>query len=281
MSRARTWGLRLPTPGAAVALLAMWALTLVALYPLVWLLLSSLKTAYEMFDGAWRLPQAWQWQNYQAAWNFGLGHYMANSVLVTTVSVVLILLLGALTAFVLAVVPFRGKTAIYVFVMGGMILPPEVALFPLFRTLRFLGLYNTYAAMIVPYVAFGLPFAVFFLRAYMAMIPRDMHEAATIDGAGLLRSFWSIYLPMSRPALAAVAVIQGMKVWNEFMFALTFVESDRLRTLTVGISSFGEAVRVDWAVLMAGLVISILPVLAMFLAMQRHFIGGLTQGAVK
>jgi raffinose/stachyose/melibiose transport system permease protein len=234
-----------------------------------------------MFDGAWRLPQAWQWDNYRQAWNFGLGHYMVNSILVTTVSTALILLLGALTAFLLAVAEFRGKLLVYLFVMGGMILPPEVALFPLFRILRALGLYDTYAAMIVPYVAFGLPFSVFFLRAYMAMIPRDMHEAATIDGAGLLRSFWSIYLPVSRPALAAVAVIQGMKVWNEFMFALTFVESNRLRTLTVGISTFGEAVRVDWAVLMAGLVISIVPVLAAFLAMQRHFISGLTQGAVK
>jgi raffinose/stachyose/melibiose transport system permease protein len=267
--------------GRVGALLLMWALTVITLYPLAWLLLSSLKTAYEMFDGAWRLPEAWQWGNYAAAWNFGLGHYMINSVLVTAVSIVLILLLGAFTAFILTVCDFRGKLAIYVFVMGGMILPPEVSLFPLFRVLTVLGLYNTYGAMIVPYVAFGLPFAVFFLRAYMTMIPRDMHEAATLDGATLLRSFWSIYLPMSRPALAAVAVIQGMKVWNEFMFALTFIESDRLRTLTIGISTFGDAMRVDWAVLMAGLVISIVPVLAVFLLMQRHFVGGLTQGAVK
>ena len=273
--------MRRPSVGQMGALALMSALTLATLYPLVWLVLSSLKTTYEMFDGAWRLPQVWQWGNYRDAWNFGLGHYIANSVLVTGISTGLILLLGALTAFVLTVTDMRGKAAIYVFAMGGMILPPEVSLFPLFRILTVLGLYNTYGAMVVPYVAFGLPFAVFFLRAYMTLIPRDMHEAATLDGAGLLRSFWSIYLPMCRPALAAVAVIQGMKVWNEFMFALTFIESDRLRTLTIGISTFGDAMRVDWAVLMAGLVISVVPVLALFLAMQRHFVGGLTQGAVK
>ena len=135
--------------------------------------------------------------------------------------------------------------------------------------------------MIVPSVAFGLPFTVFLLRAYMVGIPHELHEAAVIDGASLMRVFWSIYLPLSRPALASAALIMGMRVWNEFVFALNFVESNALRTLTIGISTFGDALRVDWAVLMAGLVISILPVLGTFLAMQRQFLGSLTQGAIK
>jgi len=162
-----------------------------------------------------------------------------------------------------------------------MILPPEVCLFPLFKILSALGLYNTYGAMILPYVAFGIPFTTFLIRAHMVTIPAELFEAATVDGAGLLRIYWSIYLPVSRPALAAAAMIMIMRVWNEFVFALTFIESDSLRTLTIGISTFGDALRVDWTVLMAGLVISILPVLLTFLVMQRHFIGGLTQGAVK
>jgi len=268
------------SPGRVVVLALLTLLTLFTLYPLVWLVLSSLKTPYEMFDSAWRLPEVWQWGNYRTAWAFGLGHYIVNSVIVTSVSVTLILLAGALTAFLLTVVPFRGKALITLFIMGGMVLPPEVSLFPLFRILNMFGLYNTYGAMIVPYVAFGLPFAVFFIGAYMAMVPHDFYEAATLDGAGLLRCFWSIYLPVSLPAVAAVGVIQGMRVWNEFQFALTFIESDSLRTLTIGISTFGDALRVDWAVLMAGLVISVAPVLAAFLATQRHFVG-MAQGGVK
>jgi raffinose/stachyose/melibiose transport system permease protein len=263
------------------SLVLLWLLTMVTLYPLVWLVTNSLKTASEMFDKSWSLPVIWQWDNYVRAWNFGLGHYLVNSVIVTTVSVALIVFLGALAAFVLSILQFPGKQAIYLFILGGMILPPEVSLFPLFKILSTLGLYDTYGAMIFPYVAFGLPFTTFLIRAYMVTIPAEMHEAAVMDGAGVLHTFWHIYLPISRPALASAALIQAMRVWNEFIFALTFVESDSLRTMTIGISTFGDALRVDWAVLMAGLVISIVPVLITFLAMQRQFIGGLTQGALK
>jgi raffinose/stachyose/melibiose transport system permease protein len=269
------------TPGRIAALLLLWGLTVVALYPLVWLVTNSLKSAAEMFDRSWALPEIWQWENYAKAWGFGLGQYIVNSVLVTTASVTLIVLIGALSAFVLTVLHFPGKKLVYGMILGGLILPPEVSLFPLFKILTTLGLYNTYGAMILPYVAFGLPFTTFLLRAYMTTIPTELHEAAIVDGAGLLRIFWSIYLPVSRPALASAALIMGMRVWNEFIFALTFVESNDLRTLTIGISTFGDALRLDWAVLMAGLVISIIPVLGAFLLMQRQFIGGMTQGAVK
>ncbi len=275
------WLRRQMTPGKLTALILFWGLIVVTLYPLIWLILNSLKTSSEMFDRSWDLPQIWQWSNYRQAWDFGLGHYIVNSFLVTTVSVTLIVLIAALNAFVLSVLNFRGKNIVYVVLLGGMIMPPEVSLFPLFKILSTLGLYNTYFAMILPYVAFGLPFATFLIRAHMVGIPSELHEAATIDGAGLLRVFWSIYLPVSRPALAAAAMIMVMRTWNEFIFALTFVESDSLRTLTIGISTFGDALRVEWTVLMAGLVISITPVLITFLFMQRQFIGGLTQGAVK
>lgn len=269
------------SPAQIAALLLMLALTTIAIYPLVWLALNAFKSAHEMFDRSWALPQTWRWSNFVEAWNFGLGRYMVNSVIVTGSSVLLIVMIGALTAFALTVLDFPGKRLVYAFILGGMILPPELSLFPLFKILNAIGLYNTYGAMIVPSVAFGLPFTVFLLRAYMVGIPHDLHEAAVIDGASLMRIFWSIYLPLSRPALASAALIMGMRVWNEFVFALNFVESNALRTLTIGISTFGDALRVDWAVLMAGLVISILPVLATFLAMQRQFLGSLTQGAIK
>jgi len=276
-----TLGHRPLGPSRLAALALMWGLTTLAIYPLVWLVTNAFKASHEMFESSWALPETWRWENFVTAWNFGLGHYIVNSVIVTGVSVVAVVLLGSLAAFVLTVYRFPGKTLIYGFILGGLILPQEVSLFPLFKILNTLGLYNTYGAMIVPYVAFGLPFTTFLMRAYMVTIPGELHEAATVDGAGLLRVFWHVYLPVSRPAIASAAMIMGMRFWNEFTFALTFVESNGIRTLTVGLSTFGDALRVDWAVLMAGLVISIAPVLTTFLLMQRQFIHGLTQGAVK
>ena len=263
------------------ALASLVVLAVVTIYPLVWLLLNSLKQADELFDRSWALPQTWHWGNYPKAWAFGLGHFMVNSVLVTTVSVAAIVLLSALAAFTLVTMRFPGRGLLHAVILGGLIVPPEVSLFPLFKIMLVLGIYNTYFAMILPDTAYGLPFTVLLLRAYMTLIPAEMAEAARIDGAGMLRCFWSVYLPLARPALAAAALVQGMRVWNEFVFALTFVGHDRLRPLTVGLTTFGDSLHTDWPVLLSGLVISILPVLAVFLLMQRQFMGGLTAGALK
>jgi len=268
-----------PSRAAAFALLS--ALSVVTVYPLIWLVINSFKRTDELFEASWALPASWRWENYPKAWRFGLGHFMANSVLVTTVSVAAIVLLSALAAYVLVTVRFRGRGVLHAFILGGLIVPPEVSLFPLFKIMLVLGVLNTYFAMILPDVAYGLPFTVLLLRAYMMVIPAEMAEAARIDGAGMLRCFWSIYLPLCRPALAAAALVQGMRVWNEFVFALTFVGRDALRPLTVGLTTFGDSLQTDWPVLLAGLVISIVPVLTAFLLMQRQFMGGLTAGALK
>jgi raffinose/stachyose/melibiose transport system permease protein len=267
--------------GRLGALALLLVLAVVTIYPLVWLVINSLKQADELFDRSWALPTQWHWRNYPKAWAFGLGHFMANSVLITAVSVAAIILLGALAAYTLVTRRFAGRGLLHAFILGGMIVPPEVSLFPLFKIMLVLGIYNTYWAMILPDIAYGLPFTVLLLRAYMTVIPPEMAEAARIDGAGMLRCFWSVYLPLSRPAIAAAALVQGMRVWNEFVFALTFVGRDALRPLTVGLTTFGDSLHTDWPVLLSGLVISILPVLAVFLLMQRQFMGGLTTGALK
>ncbi|WP_299860086.1 carbohydrate ABC transporter permease [uncultured Hoeflea sp.] len=262
-------------------LLLFWILTAISIYPLIWLVLSSLKTSSEMFGNSWAFPEVWQWDNYVQAWNAGISRYLLSSVIVTLISTLLVVYLSAAAAYALVVLRFRGKAAIYALILGGLILPPEVALFPLFQTLTWLGIYNTYWALIIPYTAFGIPFATFLIRAYMVKIPIELSEAAAMDGAGPLWSFRNIYLPLCRPVLASAALIQSMRSWNEFIFALSFVESENVKTITIGMMSFANALRSDWSVLMAGLVISIIPVLLVFIVLQRQFIGGLTQGAVK
>lgn len=264
---------------AALALLTVLAVATV--YPLIWLLFNSLKSSDALFERSWALPSSWLWHNYPEAWRYGLGRFMANSVLITMASVVAIVLLGALAAFVLVTRRFPGRDIMTAIVLGGLIVPPEVSLFPLFKIMVLLGIYNTYLAMIAPDIAYGLPFTVLLLRAYMTQIPPEMAEAATIDGAGMLRCFWHVYLPLARPALAAAAMVQAMRVWNEFVFALTFVSNDALHPLTVGLTTFGDSLNTNWPVLLAGLVISIVPILVLFLLMQRQFVRGLTVGALK
>lgn len=274
--------LRLGSSAAHVGLLGLfWLLSGISVYPLIWVVLSALKSSNEMFGSAWALPEEWRWGNFATAWTFGLERYLINSVVVTVGATVGVVLLSALAAYALVVLRFRGKAAIYIAILGGSILPPEVSLFPLFKILVGLGIYDTYWALILPYVAFGLPFTTFLIRAYMVKIPYELHEAAVMDGARPLRAFWRIYLPLSRPILASAALIEAMRVWNEFIFALTFIESEDIKTITIGVMGFANALRGDWAVLMAGLVLSVVPVFLTFLVLQRQFIGGLTQGAVK
>ncbi|MCG8402399.1 MAG: carbohydrate ABC transporter permease, partial [Firmicutes bacterium] len=241
----------------------------------------SFKTSSEMFGNSWALPEVWHWGNYIKAWNTGISRYIISSVIVTVASVILVVVLSAAASFALVVLKFRGKVIIYTTIIGGLVLPPEVSLFPLFKTLNFLGIYNTYLALILPYVAFGIPFTTFLIRAYMVKIPIELSEAAVMDGAGPLWTFLHVYIPLCRPILASAALIQAMRSWNEFIFAPTFVESESVKTIAIGMMSFANALRSDWAVLMAGLVISVIPIMVTFLVLQRQFIGGLTQGAVK
>ena len=258
-----------------------WIFAIVSIYPMIWLALSSFKTSGEMFGTAWALPERWRWENYAAAWDYGVSQYLVSSLIVTVISTLLIVVLAAGASYALVALKIRGKSLFYMAILGGSILPPEVSLLPLFRTVTALGIYNTYWALIIPYLAFGLPFTTFLIRAYMVKIPIELSEAAEMDGAGPIWIFWHIYLPLSRPILASAALISAMRVWNEFIFALTFVESENVKTITIGMMSFANALRGDWAVMMAGMVISVLPIFIVFLVLQRQFIGGLTQGAVK
>ncbi len=260
---------------------AFLTLSVFCIYPLIWLFLNAFKTTNEMFTATWALPLTWRWENFQLAWNYGISRYLFNSLVVTVSTVVVEVLLAALAAYALVGMNFRGKALVYTLILGGAILPPEVSLFPLFKVMAATGLYNTYFALILPNVAFGLPFTTFLVRAYMVTIPKELAEAAVMDGASDFTVFREIYLPLCRPILASASLISAMRVWNEFIFALTFVESDSVKTVTIGVMNFAVALRADWGVLMAGLALSILPILATFLLMQRQFVGGLTQGAVK
>ncbi len=256
-------------------------LAFIALYPLVWIAINSLKTDVQLYEQSWALPKEWHWENYVQAWNFGIARYILNSVLVTVASVLLNISLSLMAAYALSRFRFKGRDFWLYFILGGLMLAPEVSLIPLFRILSTIKLYNTYFAMILPNVAFGIPFSTFLIRSYMLGLAKDYEEAAVMDGASAFGVFWYIVIPLCRPILASAMLLDAMRVWNEFMFALTFIIDDKLKTTPLGLMSFAGALREQWTVVMAGLIISAIPMILLFLLTQRQFIRGLAAGGIK
>ncbi len=254
---------------------------LMIIYPLIWMTMSGFKTNKELFLETWKLPNKLIWNNYVRAWNAGVGKYFLNSIIVTSASVFFTILISSTAAFSLARFEFKWKKVILVIVIGGLMLSPQVSLTSLYKLLQKLGIYNTYLALIVPYVAYRIPFTTFLIYSYMLSLPREIEDSAYIDGCSSWMVFRKMILPMSRPILATAALFTAMSCWNEFMFALVFIESDTLRTIPVGLMNLRSTLSTDWSVLMAGLTLSVLPMVLLFLIFQKQFVRGITSGGVK
>ncbi len=254
---------------------------LVIIYPIIWLGLSGLKSNSDFFLNTWKLPEEWIWSNYQAAWDAGIGQFFFNSVFVTLVSVLVVLVLGSMAAYGLSRFQFKGQNLLLVLILSGLMLAPQVSLIPLYKLLQGLGLYNTYWAMILPYVAFQLPFSIFLMRSYFLSIPRELEESAIIDGCNSWKVYRHIIVPMGKPIITSCALLTGMNVWNEFMFALVFVEDSSLRTIPVGLMNLRSQLNTNFGIQLAGLAISALPMIIAYILFQKQFVRGLTAGSVK
>ena len=254
---------------------------LIVIYPLLWVATNSFKTDMQLFDRSWSLPKEWRWENYATAWKYGIAKYILNSVIVTVITVFLNLIISVMAAYSLSRFKFKGSMFMLFFILGGLMLAPEVSLIPLFRILSTIGLYNTYWAMILPNLAFGIPFTTFLIRSYMLGLAKDFEEAATLDGASTYQIFIHVVVPLCRPILASAALLDAMRVWNEFMFGLTFITSDKLKTVPVGLMAFSGALREQYTVIMAGLIISAIPMIILYMLAQRQFIAGLAAGGLR
>lgn len=221
-------------------------------------------------------------ENYAAAWTEGrLGTYMGNSVLYTGVTVLLVLVVASLAAYALSRIPFPGRTWVYYGFVASMMIPIPGSFIPLFLLVKALGLANTRAGLLLPYVASGLALAIFILKSFFDDLPKDLEEAALVDGAGPLRIYWEVMLPLAKPALVTVAVFTMLAAWNEFILALILVNDANLMPLQAGLKNFMGPYAADLHILMAGLTIATVPVMSVYLALQRHIIHGLVAGAVK
>jgi len=264
-------------------LLHVFLLILVAiiLFPVCWLVLNSLKTNQEMFLDSLSLPKKWMFENYITAWNKGLVSYFVNSIIVGALSIGIILALSSMLAYGLTRFSLPGSGFIFILVLGGMALSEQVALVPLYKILQAVKLYNTRAALILPYVAFRIPFTMFLMRSYFISIPKELEEAAIVDGCKSWQRFTKIILPISKPVLASCAIVNLNHVWNEFLFANVFLENKKLMTIPLGLMTFQGDLKSDYVVMLAGILICSLPMVILFLCMSRQFVRGLTSGAVK
>ena len=252
------------------------------IFPMVWIFYSSFKTQAEFTQSSTALPQALNLKNYISVFTqTKLGMYMLNSARNTILSVLIIIVFSFLAGYVLSRYRFRGRSLIYNYFIMGMLSPVHALLVPMYVQLRQSGLTNHWYTLLFPYVAFGLPISIMLIESYIASIPKELEEAASIDGCGFFRCLFQIVFPLAMPILSTVAIIQFFAVWNEFSFSLILVNSDTLRTVPVGLTMFKSAYTVDYPRLMAGIMTTTLPVMILYFVFSKRIIEGMVAGAVK
>jgi multiple sugar transport system permease protein len=248
--------------------------------PVAWAALSSFKSLNELMLDPWGLPEKWLVSNYVQAAGGSILRYLLNSTVLTALAVVLAIVVAAPAAYVVARLRLPGAMAAYGLILAGILVPVHAAMIPLYKTSQALGLTDWWA-LLGPYVAFGLPLTVLLLRAYFAGLPDELAEAARLDGCSHWRLLWRIYLPVARPAVATAAIFQASTVYNELPLALVLIQNRAWQTLPVGLLSFQGEHATDWAVVMAGVTLAVVPILLVYFLFQQHIVKGLTAGAVK
>ncbi len=269
---------------ATTAHIALILWSLLVILPLVWTLLSSFKSTQEVLGNPLSLPGKLRFENYANAWTTaGIGRYFVNTVIVVGCALVLVMILGAMCAYVLARFTFPGNRLIYYSMLAGLTFPVFLAIVPLFFVLKNLSLLNTLPGLIVTYVAFALPFTVFFLHSFFKALPGEVYEAAQIDGAGEWRSFFSVMLPMARPGMASVAIFNFLGLWNQFLLPVALNTDSNNYVLSQGMASFASQAgyAVDFGALFAAVVITVAPVLVVYIIFQRQLQVSVTAGGVK
>jgi raffinose/stachyose/melibiose transport system permease protein len=252
------------------------------LIPIVMVVFGSFKTVNEFFDKPYDLPKAFDFFNYRKAWSeANLQISIRNSVLATVVGVVVSTSLACLASYGLARFRFRGRLAIRMIFVGGLVVPVQLIILPIFILFRQIHVLGTLWALILVYCVFGIPLGVLILTGFFGVLPKDLEDAARIDGASHFQIFWRIMVPLTRPALAAVVILNGVWMWNDFFLGFILISKPKSMTLPVDIMAFRGTYTTEWGLIFASVTISILPVVAAYLLLSRQFIAGLTAGSVK
>jgi raffinose/stachyose/melibiose transport system permease protein len=265
---------------SSLTVLGMW--TIIALVPLLILIGVALRSRLELLQSPIAVPTHPLWSNFGEAWaNASLGSAFVNSCIVTGCSLVGLVIFGALAAYPLARRTGRWANATFNYFVAGIIVPFQLIIIPLYREIKAFGLLDTLAGVILVSIAGSLPLVIFLFTGFIRAIPRELEEAAIIDGAGQLRVFWQVIFPLLRPITSTVIITSMLVVWNDFFLPLLFLQSENNRTLPLAIYSFVGQYNNDWPLIFASVIMASLPLILIFLFLQRYFIRGLASGAVR
>jgi len=268
--------------GIVYVIMVAWSL--VSLFCFGWILVSSLKTNQELFANVWALPRVAQWGNYLSAWRKSrMSGYILNSVIVSAFSVGLTGLIASMASYILARFRFRGNRPLLVAFIAGLAIPLQLILVPVYLMFSRLNLTNSLPALAAMYVTISLPFSIFVLTGFFRSLPRELEEAAVLDGASEHQLFWRVMLPLVRPGLVTISIFNFLSIWNEYTLALFLLSDAEKMTVPVGLYNLktSQGYVGDWVSMFAGLVIVLLPTVLVFLVLQRRIMGGMTLGALK
>ena len=250
--------------------------------PLVWLVISSLKTNGELMGAPLALPKKLQFQNYINAFEVsGLGRLFLNSIIISITATILNVIVSSMASYAIARYDFKGKELIFTLISAGIMVPVSALMVPVFILIKNLGLYDTKLALILTYSAMGLPLSIFIIRGFMNTIPKELEEAGVIDGCNFYQKFYKIILPLSRAGIVTAITFQFLYCWNEFIYAMLLTSSQTNRTVQVGIRFFSNQFTTDYTSMFAAITISIIPAIAGYVVFQKQIISGLTSGAIK
>lgn len=269
------------TKGIVIVFLSLLVIT--QLYPLLWLVLYSFKTNEEILSGSFfSFPHSPQWINFTSALAGGrYFRFLWNSFFVTSVTMICVIIFSSLTAFAISRFRWRYGQVLLLMFLVGMMIPMQATLLPLMLIFKNMHILNTHLSLILPYIAFQTPIAVFILHGFMKTIPAEIEESAIMDGANVFRVYWNIILPVSVPPVVTVCILTFINIWNEYILAATFISSEKLKTLPFGVNSFVSQYSVNYGAIGAFLVLGALPVILIYFLLADKITEGMVAGAVK
>lgn len=277
--------IKIKLPNYLIIHFLLFILLILTFYPFAFMLITSLKSVPQFYQNFWSMARPFHWENYSEAWQI-VYRFILNSIFVSGVTLFGVITLGAITAYIFARFDFWGKNFLFYAILSLLMIPGILTLIPTFMTVKQLSLLNSHWALILPYISGGQVFAIFLLRSFFESLPRDLFDAATIDGCPEHKILWHLVLPLSRPILGTVAIINLIATWNEFIWPYVTLQSQQKFVLPVGLLSYfsinANIVNgIKYGTMFAGYTIAALPLLILFLFAMRTFIKGLSTGAMK
>jgi len=256
--------------------------TIFEIGPFVWITFMSFKTTEEFYESPYSLPLHPHFEKYPVVWiDYNYSTYFLNSAIIVGGAVLIILVLGSMAAYFFAKFSFRFSEMIFQIIFLSIMFPPQVRLISLYQMLVEYHLINTRIGLMLVYASTQLPFSIYVLRTFFESIPRDLLDAAKIDGCSEWKAFWRIMFPVARPGLTAITILNFVMLWNEFLFAVTFISSDSKRTLPLGVMRFLGEHYEDVCMVATGVMIAVIPILIFYIIFSEKFIEGMTVGSIK